>query len=167
VTASLVTACPRGCTPAFLEGFGTSLRCRRCGWQAETGAPALQPCPRCGAEIPLAARTHPACGWGGSASTLSVIEPSVRVSEPTPERARDLTAARAEFDRDAAALREALVQVERLLGRVKVGAQRIGTLGQLQSGRAAASTRDSLLHATRTAVSEAANRLEHAAWTVL
>lgn len=158
-TVATVTGCPRGCSPAFWS----SGRCRRCGWEPGP-EPTTKSCPRCGAVLAISA-TRCLCGWGSAAATLSAIEPAMRVGQPTRERAQELAGERAGFDQDVASLREALVRVEQLLRDVKVRAQRIGQLELEQSGRAVASTRDSLLAALRQSCTEAAHRLEHDAWT--
>lgn len=146
-------------------GRSWPLGARHCNECNADRPPDYGTCPRC--SQPLTAPNqgrHPECG-GAAPATLSAIEPSVRVGHPTRERATALAAARAAFDRDVVALTAALVQVEQTLRDAKLGAQQIGALEQLQSGRATESTRDSLLAATRHAVSQAARRLESAAWS--
>jgi hypothetical protein len=129
-------------------------------------------CPRCGTNRltrPNATRCEQ-CAATAPGGSLHGFAPSQPPAERDPQRQvareREIAAARADFERDVVELRGAIVRVEQRLRDVRVHAQRIGALEQLQSGRAAESTRDALLAATRQEVTEAAHRIERDAWSV-
>ncbi|HEX9487846.1 MAG TPA: hypothetical protein VF976_12325 [Gemmatimonadales bacterium] len=116
--------------------------------------------------IPIGSQRHPACGWGGSAATMSGIGPSFRVGQPTRERAQEINITDAALAAKVAACLAGGERLEQDLRDTKVLAAKLGSLEELQSGRLAAAKRDSCLAALRQRISELARRLEHSAWTV-
>jgi len=148
MTAPATTGCPNECAPAFLEGFGPSLRCRRCGWTPSTIQPTTKRCPRCEVEIPLTARSHE-CGWAGTANSFGPTGPSQLRAERNPATERELARERAAFDREVEALHTALTQAEQSLRNAKLRAATVGQLEGALTGRQPESGRDQILAPVR------------------